>query len=330
MNHPSRTFGRRRILQLGASSFVYASPLIATARAFPTKHIRLISPYPAGGAVDQVSRALSDSLAAELRQPVVAEALPGAGGSIGTQVVAKSDADGHTWLMATPSHIATPYLQPTPYDPVRDFKAAAVVGSGRAVAVVPATSSARTMADLIRLAKARPGELNYLNAGNGSVAHMSTELFKLHAKISMQAVLYKGLPPGVQDLAAGRLDFGFVSLQVALPLITAGRLRAIAISTPVRQPDLPEVMTLDEQGFATSYIPGWFMVCVPAATPRLVIDRINAAVNKSVAAADVRKNLATAFVTPALRQTPEQCQSLLLRDHQRIGVIIKEAKIKAS
>jgi tripartite-type tricarboxylate transporter receptor subunit TctC len=183
------------------------------------------------------------------------------------------------------------------------------------------------MAELVRLAKSRPGALNYLNAGNGSATHLGSELFKLTAGISMQGVPYKGLPPGVQDLAAGRLDFGLVSLQLALPLMKAGRLRAIAISTATRQPDLPDVPTFAEQGFSAAVIQSWFLVCVPSATPRAVGARINAAVNKALLKPDVQQKLATAFVAAAKPQTPEQCQAELVTDHQRIGKVIKDANI---
>jgi tripartite-type tricarboxylate transporter receptor subunit TctC len=320
---------RRDVLRLSTGALVSLAPFMVAAADFPSRRIRCIAPFPAGGIVDQVARALSDDIAADLRQPVVIEALPGAGGAIGTQEVAKSEPDGHTWLMATPSHVALPYLQRTSYDPIKHFQAVAVVGNGRAVAVVPTSSPARTMSDFVRLAKSRPGELNYLNAGTGSVAHLSTELLKLNSGISVQGVAYKGLPPGVQDLAAGRLDFGFVSLQVALPMMKAGHLRAIGISTPVREADLPDVPTLEEQGFANSYVPGWYLICVPAATPASVVERINAAVNKTLSSPAVRQRLATAFVTPASPHTPAQSHQLLVSDHLRIGKIIKDANIKA-
>ena len=325
MRHPF--LHRRQLLRLTPAAALGMVPFTSPAADFPSRRIRFVVPFPAGGIVDIVARALSDDLAADLGQPVVVEALPGAAAAIGTQVVAKADPDGHTWLLATPSHVATPYLQATPYDPVKDFAAVASIGSGVVVAVVPATLQAATMADFVRVARSRPGALNYLNAGNGSATHRGTELLKLTAGISIQAVPYKGLPPGVQDLAAGRLDFGLVSLQLALPMMKAGRLRAIAISTAARQPEWPDVPTFEEQGFGSAVIQSWFMVCVPAATPRAAVARINTAVNKALGRPEVQQKLATAFVSAGRPQTPEQCQAALLADHQRIGKLIKDANI---
>ena len=318
---------RRQVLRIGSAAALCGAPLVGRAADFPSKRIRMIVPFPAGGIVDIVARALSDDLAGDLGQPVIVEAMPGAAAAIGTGVVAKADPDGHTWLLATISHVATPYLQATPYHPVNDFSAVASLGSGVVVAVVPTGLQVSTMADFVCLAKSRPGTLNYLNAGNGSATHLGSELFKLTAGISMQGVPYKGLPPGVLDLAAGRLDFGLVSLQLALPQMKSGRLRAIAISTSTRQPELPDVATFDEQGFSDAVIRSWFLVCVPSATPREVGARINAAVNKALLNSEVQRKLAAAFVSAAKPQTPEQCQAELVADHQRIGKVIKAANI---
>ncbi|MDH4377945.1 MAG: tripartite tricarboxylate transporter substrate binding protein [Ramlibacter sp.] len=318
---------RRQLLRMGSAAAICGAPLSALASEFPSKRIRFVVPFPAAGIVDIVARALSDDLAADLGQPVVVEALPGAAAAIGTQVVAKADPDGHTWLLATISHVATPYLQTTPYHPVNDFSAVASIGSGVVVAVVPASLRVANMLEFVNLAKARPGALNYMHAGNGSATHLGSEVFKTTAGISMQGVPYKGLPPGVQDLAAGRVEFGLVSLQLAQPLMKSGLLRAIAISTPTRQPDLPDVPTFDEQGFGSAVIQSWFLLCVPSATPRAAVLRINTAVNKALLKPDVRQRLASAFVVPEKPQTPEQCQATLVADHQRIGKVIRDAKI---
>jgi tripartite-type tricarboxylate transporter receptor subunit TctC len=321
---------RRQLLRIASASALYGAPLTSFSADFPSKRIRFVVPWPAGGIVDIVARALTDDLAADLGQSVIVEALPGAAAAIGTQIVAKSDPDGHTWLLATISHVATPYLQSTPYHPINDFLAVASIGSGVVVAVVPATLRVSNMLEFVNLAKARPGVLNYMHAGNGSATHLGSEIFKMTAGISMQGVPYKGLPPGVQDLAAGRVEFGLVSLQLVQPLMKSGLLRAIAISTPTRIPDLPDVPTFEEQGFGAAVFKSGFLLCVPSATPRAAGLRINAAVNKALLKPDVRQRLASAFVEPGKPQTPEQCQATLVADHQRIGKVIRDANITPS
>lgn len=318
---------RRQLLRIASASALYGAPLTSFSADFPSKRIRFVVPWPAGGIVDIVARALTDDLAADLGQSVIVEALPGAAAAIGTQIVAKADPDGHTWLLATISHVATPYLQSTPYHPINDFSAVASIGSGVVVAVVPATLRVSNMLEFVNLAKARPGVLNYMHAGNGSATHLGSEIFKMTAGISMQGVPYKGLPPGVQDLAAGRVEFGLVSLQLVQPLMKSGLLRAIAISTPTRRPDLPDVPTFEEQGFGAAVLKSGFLLCVPSATPRAAGLRINAAVNKALLKPDVRQRLASAFVEPEKPQTPEQCQATLIADHLRIGKVIRDANI---
>lgn len=318
---------RRRALLASAATIVAGSSS-AFAADFPSKPIRIVSPFPAGGIVDQIGRILSGFLAGELGQSVIVDALPGAGGAIGTQAVARAEPDGHTWDLATISHIATPLFQPVAYDPIKDFAAASLVGYGRAVAVVPVSSPVKTLKDLVALAKAKPGQLNYLNPGFGSVAHLTTELLKLKAGIVLESVAYKGLPAGVQDLVADRLDFGVVSLPVPLPLVQSGKLRAIGIMGSAREAELPEVMTYEEQGFAGAQILSWTMVAVPAATPKPLVARINTAMAKALADAGVRKQLAAAFITVAPPMAPDQVQSLMVADAGRLAALVKDADIK--
>ncbi len=323
-----RPIPRRQALRIGSAAAMAAMSLAARAQDFPHKSIRMVAPFPAGGVVDQVARMISDDLASALGQPVVVEALPGAGGVVGAQAVVRANPDGHTWLLATPNLISAPHLQTTSYDAVKDFAGVAQVARDWSLAVVPSTSTARSLADLIRIAKSKPGALNYLSAGNGSSTHLNTELFMVSAGISMTAVLYKGLPPGMQDMAAGLLDFGITSPQLALPLIKAGKLRAIAVSTTARHPDFPEVMTYEEQGFADALLSGWYMVCVPAGTPRAAQNRINAAVNKVIALPALQQRLANAFLTAAQPSTPEQSQAMLASEYHRFGKVIRDAGIK--
>ncbi|MGD9945847.1 MAG: Bug family tripartite tricarboxylate transporter substrate binding protein [Burkholderiaceae bacterium] len=319
---------RREVL--GAVALTLASPHAGTLAAtdYPSRRIRIISPFPAGGIVDQAARIVNEFFAAELGQPVIVEALPGAGSAIGTQAVARSEPDGYTCVLAGISHVSAPLLQPTQYHPINDFAAAGLLCYGRTVAVVPADSPVRTLKDLVELAKSKPGALNYLNPGNGTVAHLSTELLKMQAGISMQSVAYKGLPPGMQDLVAGRLDFGAISLPLPLPLIKAGRLRAIGIMTAAREPELPDVMTYTEQGFANAQVLTWYIFAFPAATPKPVLARFNAVINKALADSGIRSRLSAANLSPTPPSTPEQAQALMRDDYARIARLIKDANIQ--
>jgi tripartite-type tricarboxylate transporter receptor subunit TctC len=300
----------------------------AAAAGYPERRIRLVVPFPAGGVVDIAARAVSDFLAADLGQPVVVEALPGAGGAIGTQTVAHSPADGYTCVLATISHVAAPQLQPANYDPIKDFAAAGLLAWGKTVAVVPASSPVKSLKDLVELAKARNGQLNYLNPGNGSVAHLATEALKHQAGIDMQSVAYKGLPPGMQDLITGRLDFAVVALPIPTAMIQAGKLRAIGVMLAEREPELPGVMTYEEQGFGGAVVRTWDILALPAATPKPIVDRINNAVNRAVADNGVKQRLMAASIRPASPMQPDQVQRTMQEDYQKIARLIKAANIK--
>lgn len=319
--------GRRSFSALAALGAV-APGIAFGADPYPSKRIRIVVPYPAGGIVDVAARTVNDFMAAELGQPVIVEAMPGAAGAIGTQHVARSDPDGYTAVMATTGHVAGPLLGTATYDPLRDFAAASLVAHNGTVAVVPSASPIRSLQDLVAQAKARPGELNYLNAGSGGFAHLSTELFKNRTGTNITGVAYKGLPPGLQDLIAGRLDFGFISTGLVVPLIKAGRLRAIGVMAPARERDLPDVPTFDEQGFGSSVLSSWFVLAFPAKTPRAIVDRVNACINRALEDDDVKRRMAAANIIPAAPSSPEHAQKVLRDDYMMLAKLIKDANIK--
>lgn len=319
---------RRQLLRMGSAAAICGAPLSALASEFPSKRIRFVVPFPAAGIVDIVARALSDDLAADLGQPVVVEALPGAAAAIGTQVVAKADPDGHTWLLATISHVATPYLQTTPYHPINDFSAVASIGSGVVVAVVPASLRVSNMLEFVNLAKARPGALNYMHAGNGSATHLGSEVFKTTAGISMQGVPYKGLPPGVQDLLGGRLDLGVVSTVLAASHVKAGRLKAIAVVGLKQYDDLPGVKTMAEQGEVDLEVQSSIPLLGPKDLPDAIVGRLNAAINLALADPTVRARLAGAYIDP-MPMSPRQLGEAMQQEHVRLGKLIQKLGITA-
>lgn len=319
---------RRRFASLIALAAVGGTGSAFAADKFPSKRIRLISPYTAGGIVDVAARTFTDYAAADLGQPIVVENMPGAGGAIGTTHVARSEPDGYTCVLATTGHIANALLGAKTYDPLKDFVAASLVAYGSTMAVVPGTSNINSLKDLVAAAKAQPGKLNYLSAGNGGFAHLATELFKSKTGTDIVGVTYKGLPPGVQDLAAGRLDVGLVSTGLAVSLIKSSRLKAIATMAPSRERELPDVPTFDEQGFGSSVLSSWFILAFPAATPKPVIDRVNAVLNKALADEEVKRRMASAYIIPAPPASPEQAQNVLRDDYAKIAQVIKDANIK--
>ena len=229
-------------VSLFAAAFLFCSGV--QAQSFPTKPIRIIVPFPAGGIVDLMARTLSDKLAAGLGQPVLVEARPGANASLGTEAVAKADADGHTLILATLSHVTTPALARTPWHPTRDFAGVAVMGHVANVAVVNPELPVKTLREFVDYTKARPGKVNFINAGAGTSQTMSAELFKRNAGLDMVGIGYKGFPPAIPDILAGQVHFSFIPFGVASPHIASGKLRALAVASPSRSRMFPNVPTM--------------------------------------------------------------------------------------
>jgi len=315
---------RRALLGAGA---LLALP--ARAQGFPVRPIRFICPFPAGGIVDVVMRAFTDELGAELGQPVVVDPRPGAGGLIGAQALVTAPADGHTWMMATPSHLVAPLLTPSNFHPVEAVQGLAVASHGFSLVCVPGNSPARDMAGFVALAKREPGKLNYLRPGNGSFGHLTMEMLKRAAGIEVTAVDYRGLPPGIVDLIAGRLDLAFLSTGLALSHVQEGRLRAIATIGPMRAPELPDLPTLTEQGLADANIDAWYAAIAPRGTPAAVVNRIAAGFAAILPKPEVQRKLRLAGTIPANPGTPAAVQAMLARDYDRYVALVRDANIRA-
>jgi tripartite-type tricarboxylate transporter receptor subunit TctC len=257
------------------------------AQTFPSKPLRIIAPFPAGGIVDLMARTLNDRLAAGLGQPVLVEARSGANGSVGTESVAKSDPDGHTLILATLSHVTSPSLMKTPWHPTRDFAGVAMMGHVANVIAVNPGVPVNTLREFVDYAKARPGKLNYINAGIGTSQTMSTELLKRNVGLDLVGIGYKGFAPAIPDLLAGQVQFSFIPFGVAAPHVRAGKLRALAVAAPARSKFFPDLPTMAEAGYADSQVISWYAFLAPAATPRPVIARLNAEFAKALADAEV-------------------------------------------
>ena len=282
---------RRHAALLLASAFI-ASAAQAQAQAYPEKTIKLIVPWPAGGAADAVGRAVAQALTTGLGQTVFVENIAGAGGNIGTQQFVRAPNDGYTLILATSStNAASPYLyKRTGFEPTKDFSPIASVAMIPSVLVVPAGSPFKTPNDIIAAAKASPGKLAYGSGGVGASAHLAGELFKSVAKVDITHIPYKGSGPALTDVMSGQLNLMFDT--GAFPYIKGGKIRALAVAAYKRHPLLPDVPTFTELGIKGMVMNAWYGVAAPAGTPAPVIAKVNAAVNQALKSSELSKRLA--------------------------------------
>ena len=265
----------------------------AGAQAWPSKPVRVIVPYPAGGVVDVMTRAVTIRLASDLGQPFVVESKPGAQANIAAEFVANAPADGYTLLVSAPYIINNPLLEAGLRWKPADFVPVARYALSPSFILVPMTSSARTVKDFVALAKAKPG-LPVGDGGAGSTQSMATQMLKAVAGVNFEAIGYKGAPPVIPDLVNGTLAMSIIPSSVAIPQVTAGKLRALANTSDKRSPLLPDVPTIAEAGFPDVTVLSWYAFHVPTGTPREVIQRLSAAVGAATATAEVQGRLAAA------------------------------------
>jgi tripartite-type tricarboxylate transporter receptor subunit TctC len=299
------------------------------AQPYPAKPIRMVVGFAAGGATDATARMVSQKLSEQLGQPVVVENRTGAGGSIATERVATSPADGYTLLLMPASGAIDSALRSKlPYDLERDFAAVSLVVIGAYVLVAHPSVPARTVAELTALARARPGKLNYGSAGVGSTMHLAAELYKLMARVDVVHVPYKGGADSVVANAAGQVDMSFPTLTTAVPLINAGKLRALAVTTVKRASLAPKIPTLDESGLKGYDRNGWFGVLAPAGVPKDIVARLNAVIAKAVNTPEMKESLARQGFEPQTG-TPEAFAALIRGEIATNKKLIKLAGIKA-
>jgi tripartite-type tricarboxylate transporter receptor subunit TctC len=305
-----------------------AFPAAAAAQQYPQRAVRMVVPFPAGGPTDVLTRVVSQKLAERWRQPVVVENKPGAGGSIGADFVAKSTPDGYTLVMATSStHSIGPVLGKLPYDAQRDFAPIAQVWNAPNVLVVSPALKVDDVKALVALAKQNPGRLNFASSGNGTIPHLSAELFKLLAGIDMTHVPYKGTGLAIPDIARGQVAMIFDSIITAQQHARAGTVKMLAVSTATRSALLPDLPTMIEAGVAGYESTTWFGILAPAATPREVVTRVSGEVAEVVKAADVRERFAAAGAEP-LGSTPEAFAETIRSETAKWARVVKAAGIK--
>ena len=313
-----------------------ALPLTSAAHAqtsptpYPTKPIRLVVPFTPGGSTDILARAVAQELTKAWGQAVIVDNVPGAGGAIGADKVAKAAPDGYTLLMG---HIGTlavnPSLYPNlPYDPIKSFMPVAWVARVPNVLVVHPAVKATNVKELVALAKASPGRLNYGSGGNGSAANLATEYFKLQTGTSLLHIPYRGTAPAITDLLGGQIQVLFTGAPAVLGQIKNGQLRALAVSSPTRLAALPDLPTVAESGYTGFEADQWYGVVAPAGTPAAVVAKLNAQINQALNSPDIKTRLTSegAIATPA---TPEAFGQLIVRELARWKPVIQSGRVKA-
>jgi tripartite-type tricarboxylate transporter receptor subunit TctC len=319
----------RRCMFTLAVTLLGAAHVAAAAPAYPSKPIRVIVPFPAGGGTDIIAREVTNKVAMSTGWTFVVDNKPGSGGNLGVDAAAKAPADGYTIVLGQTSNLA---INPTlfshlPYDPVKDLTPISLVASAPLVLVTPVSSPYKTLADVIKASKAKPGALNIASPGNGTVAHLSGELLQKTAGIKLIHVPYKGAAQAVNDLIGGQVDLYLSSVPTLLAHIKSGKLRPLAVTSAKRVDDLPQVPTIAESGYAGFEASTWFGFAAPAGTPKDIVTRLNAEFNKALKSPDLAKKLNDQGAL-VLGGSPEAFGTQIRQDIARWASIIKDSGTK--
>jgi tripartite-type tricarboxylate transporter receptor subunit TctC len=303
-----------------------AVPALAQSAAdYPNRVIKIVVPFTAGSATDIMARIVGEKLTASTGQPVVVENRPGAGGTLGAAVVAKSEPDGYTLLVVSAGHVVNPVLYPgIAYDTLGDFSGVSPLAALPNMLVVGAASPFKTVGDLIAAAKAKPGQLNYASAGVGSATHVNAEKFRSVSGINVTHIPFKGTPETIVETTAGRVDFMFTPVLSSLPSVRENRMRALAVSTAKRSSAMPEVPTVAEAGLPGFVFDFWIGLLAPSKTPRAIVNKLNAEVNKALALPDVKARMAT-LGAESLPMSPEQFDAYIKDEFATLGAVMKAA-----
>ena len=304
----------------------------AQAQDYPTRPITLIAPWPAGGAVDALCRAVAPKLAERLGQSVVIENRPGAGSALGTAAVAKAVPDGYTLVMGGSGSlaIAPTLFKSLSYDPAKDFAPAALIGSIPFVLVVNPSLPVSSVTELVQYAKANPGKLSYGSGGPGSPHHLYAELLKSMTGIEMTHVPYKGSAPALTDVVAGHVPLLFSDTVPSLPLIREGRVRALGVSSAIRLPSAPEIPPIAEAGVPGFDAAGWGMIIAPAGTPKPIVTRLHAELKAIVALPEIQQQIIKLGMVPADSAPPDKLQDFINVEMTRWGKVVRQAGLAGS
>lgn len=330
MKKTASTARRAVLATIALTTLTAAVPGVMAQESYPSKPVKLVVPYPPGGATDVIGRVLAQKLTTALGQQVIVDNRAGAGGSVGAGAVAKSPADGYTLLMgAMTSHSINAALSPqtTPYDIEKSFAPISIVGKVPLVFVVNNAIQANTLQELISLAKAKPAGLTFASAGNGSPQHLAGEMFKRQAGIDMLHVPYKGSGPAMTDLIAGQVDVMIETAPAAQGQVKAGKIRALATATAQPVASLPGVPTAAQQGLPSFEVYSMFGVAAPAGTPAPIINKLNGALKKILEDAEVKEQL-LAQGAVAMHTTPEEAAAAIRTEYAKWAKVIKEGSIR--
>jgi tripartite-type tricarboxylate transporter receptor subunit TctC len=321
---------RRRLIKLSAAS-VFAPTIIssgALAQAWPTRHLRIVIPFPPGGGADIIARLIAFKMSETLGQQVIVESKSGAGGNVASEHVARSDPDGYTMFLAG-DHLATShFINPkVTFDPVRDFEPISLIVKYPIIMAVPTNSPDKTLADFIARARKDPGKLTYGSPGAGAVPHLSGELLVHHAKLKMVNVQYRGAAPGIQDLIPGRIDSFWNNIAPLLPLAKDNQLRMLAVTTAQRSPLAPEVRSISEDVPSYGDVSGWYALFVPGKTPKEIIAKLSSAAAAATNDPPTKKKLEDQAMI-AVGSTSEELRAFHKADMEKWGHLIEQAGLQ--
>ena len=316
----------RLVLRLGCMlAVVITTSAAVCAQGYPAKTIRLLVPYPPGGGTDIIARIVGQKLAESVGQQIVIDNRGGAGGTIGTDVVAKAPGDGYTLLMAPTSHVINPSIySKLPYDTVKDFAPITLAASATIVLVAHPSLPVTSVTELIAFAKARPGEINFGSAGNGTVFHLTGELFKRQAGVDMVHVPFKGGGPTIASLVGGQISIAFETMLALSPHIKAGRVRGLAVTGAQRSSVMPQLPTIAELGFPGIVAENWYGFYAPAATPKEIITRLHDEIVKILRMPDIKERFQSQG-TEVVGNTPEQLAAYIRNEMVKWSATAREA-----
>lgn len=322
-----------RILRVvGSAALVACTAAYAAAPTvgsnYPSRPLRIIVPWVAGGGTDIVARILTPKLTDALGQQVLVDNRPGANGIVGSEIAAKATADGYTLVLEAVEHVinASTYAR-LPYETIKDFAPVGLVAAHSLVLIVSPSLPVRSVQELVALAKAKPGQLNFGSWGEGSLAHLSGVLFRNSAELQMTHVPYKGAPQAIIDILGGRLPLMFTTMPTGVPPIRQGKLRALAVTSPAREPLLPDVPTMIESGYPAFEVVSWRGMYVPAGTPRPVIARLNRELVKALQMPDVKERIVAAGFEP-MTSTPQELDAFGKAELAKWAKVAKSAGVR--
>jgi tripartite-type tricarboxylate transporter receptor subunit TctC len=331
MKRTSRMLFGHRVLGAALAGVVLLAPALAAAQEFPTKPIKLVVPFPAGGPNDIIARVVGQRMSEILKQPIVIDNRGGAGGILGTDMVAKSDPDGYTIAITSAGALAISFSlqEKVPYDSAKNLQAITLVATVPELLVVATNVPANNLKELVELAKAKPGTVNFASSGPGSMPHLAGEMFKIAAKIDITHVPYRGAAPAVNDLLAQQVQMVFLDLPVLLPQVAAGKLKPIAVATIKRVPSLPEVPTTTEAGMPELQAENWYGMVAAAGTPPAIVAKLHSAAVEAMRSPDVKEKLAAQGAT-LVGNSPEEFGAFIKSEIEKWAKVVKAANIKVN